>query len=327
MRSVASLILLGLVALAILGVLAVEVRAARNEAAAEAAYPPEGRIVEVDGRRVHAVMRGTGPDLVLIHGASGHVRDMTFGFMDRLTDRYRVTAFDRPGLGYTDRARDGLSRLFGGEGESPEEQARFLQAAARELGIERPIVLGHSFGGAVALAWALSDPEGTAAVVDVSGVAMPWPGGLGWQYRINGSALGGALLPPLVTAFPPERVVDTALVAIFAPGPVPEGYEEHLGVGLTLRRESLRANARQVAALRPHVVEMSARYETLDLPIEIVHGEADIIIPARIHAVPLSRIAPHANLVLLPGVGHMPHHSAPEAVVAAVDRARERAGL
>jgi pimeloyl-ACP methyl ester carboxylesterase len=252
---------------------------------------------------------------------------MTLGFMDRLTDRYRVTAFDRPGLGYSDRARDGLSGLWGREGESPEEQARLLQLASQELGIERPIVLGHSYGGAVALAWALTDPEGTAAVVDVAGVAMPWPGDLGWQYAVNGSALGGAVVPPLVAAFPPERIVDAALAAIFAPNPMPAGYEEHFGVGLTLRREALRANARQVSTLRPRVVEMSERYGTLTMPIEIVHGEADTIVPASIHSVPLSRIAPNANLVLLPGVGHMPHHSAPKEVVAAVDRARERAGL
>jgi pimeloyl-ACP methyl ester carboxylesterase len=325
MRLAARLLILA--AAALLGVAVVLWRSERQAAAAEAAFPPEGRIIEVQGRQVHAVTRGAGPDLVLIHGASGNLRDMTFGFMDRLTDRYRVTAFDRPGLGYTGRLRDDLGGLFSTAGESPMEQAALLQAAARELGIERPIVLGHSYGGAVALAWALSDPDGTAAVVDVSGVTMPWPGGLGWQYRINGSALGGALLPPLVAAFPPEWIVDAALVAIFAPNPVPDGYEAHFGVPLTLRAESLRANARQVNTLRPHVVGMSGRYGSLDLPVEIVHGDADTIVPLSVHSVPLSRVAPGANLTVLPGVGHMPHHSAPGAVVAAIDRARDRAGL
>ncbi len=325
MRSAASLV--ALAAILVLAAAVIAWRADRQAAQAEAAFPPEGQMVEVNGRRVHAVTRGTGPDLVLIHGASGHHRDMTFGFMDRLTDRYRVTAFDRPGLGYTDRLRDDLGDAVATAGESPMEQAALLQAAARELGIERPIVLGHSYGGAVALAWALSDPEGTAALVDVSGVAMPWPGGLGWQYRINGSALGGALLPPLVAAFPPDWIVDAALVAIFAPNPVPEGYEEHFGVALTLRAESLRANARQVNTLRPHVVEMSRDYGSLELPIEIVHGDADTIVPLSVHSEPLSRLAPGANLVILRGVGHMPHHSDPEAVIAAIDRARARAGL
>lgn len=300
-------------------------RADQREAEAAEIWPPEGVFIELDGRRVHAVTQGTGPDLVLIHGASGNTRDMTFRFMGLLADRYRVTAFDRPGLGYTDAAPAGGQ--FDTGGESPMEQAELLRAAAAELGIERPIVLGHSYGGAVALAWALGDPDGTAAVVDVSGVAMPWPGRLGWLYRANLPWLGRAVVPPVVAAFAPEWLVDRAVEATFAPDPVPDGYAEHLGTGLSIRRASFRENAAQVNALRDHIVEQSRHYGSLAVPLEIVHGEADSIVPATIHAVPLSRLVPDANLVLLPGVGHMPHHVAPEAVVAAIDRARARAGL
>jgi pimeloyl-ACP methyl ester carboxylesterase len=313
-------------ALALGGAGLVSWRAGRRERAALAAYPPEGRLVEVEGRRIHAVTRGEGPDLVLIHGASGSTRDMTFGLMGRLTDRYRVTAFDRPGLGYSE-AAPGHVGLFDRRGESPQQQAALLRAAARQLGIARPIVLGHSYGGAVALAWALGDLEGTAAVVDVSGVAMPWPGSLDLLYRINGSTFGGAGLPPLIVAFAPRRAVDAALGAIFEPNPVPPGYAEGFGVEITLRRASIRANARQINVLRRHIVEMSGHYASLPMPIEIVHGEADIIVPPTIHSFPLSRLAPGANLTMLPGVGHMPHHAAPDEVAAAIDRARARAGL
>lgn len=313
--------------LAATGVAVTEVRASLRERAALAAYPPEGVITEVDCRRVHSVTRGQGPDVVLIHGASGSTRDMTFGLMPRLAGRYRVTAFDRPGLGYTDRARPELDSLLLREGETPREQADLLREAARRLGIVRPVVLGHSLGGAVALAWALGDPEGTAAVVDVSGVALPWPGTLDLLYRVNGSTFGGAALPPLITAFAARGAVDAALRAIFDPDPVPHGYAEHFGPGLTLRRRSIRANARQVNSLRPAIVEQSAQYGSLPMPLEIVHGEADIIVPPTIHSMPLARIVPGANLVLLPGIGHMPHHAAPEEVVAAVDRAHARAGF
>jgi pimeloyl-ACP methyl ester carboxylesterase len=306
-------------AIAAAGVWATDWRAGRREARAEALWPTQGRVVEVEGRRVHAVTRGQGPDLVLIHGASGNVRDMTFDLMDRLADRYRVTAFDRPGLGYTDAGAE--------PGESPSDQALLLRAAARELGIERPIVLGHSFGGAVALAWALGDPEGTAAVVDVSGVAMPWPGTLNRLYRATSAGAGDILIPALVAAWAPEALVDQAIAATFAPNPVPDGYAAQFGAALAIRRDSFRENARQVNALRAHVVDMSRHYESLTMPIEIVHGEADTIVPLQVHSIPLSRLAPNAQLVILPGLGHMPHHNAPEEVVAAVDRARRRAGL
>ena len=211
--------------------------------------------------------------------------------------------------------------------ESPEEQAALLLAAATELGVERPIVLGHSYGGAVAIAWALNHPDRIAALVDISGVSMPWPGGLGALYRINGNPVGGAIVPPLIAAFAPETAIDRTLDAIFAPNPVPRGYAGTIGIGLSLRPDSFRANARQVNTLRPHVVAMSERYPTLDLPVEIVHGDADTIVPPEIHSQPFSQLVPGANLVMLPGVGHMPHHVDRDAVIAAIDRAAERAGL
>ena len=105
-------------------------------------------IVEVSGHRVHYVEKGNGPPLVLIHGASGNLRDWTYRAVDQLSRRYRVIAFDRPGMGYTPRIDSDGASIF--------EQAALLSAASRQLGAERPIVLGHSYGGAVALAWAAS---------------------------------------------------------------------------------------------------------------------------------------------------------------------------
>ena len=295
--------------------------------AAEAAFPPEGGFVEVDGRRVHYVMRGEGPDLVLIHGASGNSRDMTFRFMGMLEGHYRVTAFDRPGLGYTDRVDPSRAGPWDLRGETPREQADLLRGAAALLGIERPIVLGHSFGGSVAMAWALGDSEGTAAVVDVSGATLPWPGELNWTYRFTEGRWSGAVVPWLVAAWVPQRLVDRAIAGTFAPDRVPDSYAEALGAALAVRAASFRANARQVNALRAEVEAMAELYPTLRMPIEIVHGDADSIVGLELHSRPLAALVPGARLTVLPGVGHMPHHTDPEAVVAAIDRARERAGL
>jgi len=134
----------------------------------------------VDGTRVHYI--DTGPDnpdapaVVLIHGSSGNLNDWTFDIVGRLSDRYRVIAFDRPGLGYTDRISPAFEGAANTAAESPQQQAAFLKQAADTLGITRPIVLGHSYGGSVALAWGLDhDP---AALVIVSAASNPWPGGL-----------------------------------------------------------------------------------------------------------------------------------------------------
>ena len=305
----------------------VDRRADARAAAAESSFPPTGQFVTVDGRRVHAHIEGSGPDVVLIHGASGNTRDFTFAFVDRLKDDYRVIVFDRPGLGWSDRVSDAFGGPFNTAAESPLQQAAFLQAAADQLGVRNPIVLGHSYGGAVALAWGLNRPEDTAALVVVSGASNPWPGGLGPLYGIASSAIGGATLVPLISAYAPTGRVEATLDSIFAPQSAPEGYADYIGAGLTLRRETLRANARQVNSLRPHVVEMSSRYASLPMPVEIVHGTADDVVPIHIHSEPLARQIPDAVLTRLEGIGHMPHHAAPAAVEDAIHRAAARARL
>ena len=297
----------------------------RNDETIET-WPPIGELVTLEnGRRVHAFQTGSGPDLVLIHGASGNVRDFTFSFADRVKDRYRVTVFDRPGLGYTDRANARVEGAFNSDAETPYEQALMLKQAAEKLGVERPIVLGHSYGGAVAMAWGLEYEP--AALVVVSGATIPWSGGLGAQYRLLGSSLGGAIIAPIATAFATRSRIDTVTEAIFEPQPVPEGYLDYVGPGLTLKQTAIRANARQVNNLHEQVSEMAPRYETVTVPVEIVHGAVDEVVPPQVHAEPLNNLLPNSNLTLLEGIGHMPHHWAPEAVEAAIDRAAARAGL
>lgn len=316
LRRLVALSLLTSLAAAGCGVVA-EGRLATRKAEAEAAYPPTGRILSVEGLRIHADQRGAGPDVVLIHGASGNTRDFTFALADRLAREFRVTAFDRPGLGWSEDA--------GAVADDPAEQARILRLAAADLGLRRPVVVGHSYGGAVAMAWALADPAGTGAVVSLAGATMPWPGGLGPWYAVTGSDLGAATVVPLISAFVPLARAEKAIEGIFAPDPVPQGYGDYIGAGLTLRAASMRANARQVARLKPFLTEMSKSYAALQVPVELVHGTADTIVPASVHSEPLAKLLPKARLTLLPGVGHMPHHARQDEVVEAIRRAVQSA--
>ncbi|KGM87261.1 putative hydrolase or acyltransferase (alpha/beta hydrolase superfamily) [Roseovarius mucosus DSM 17069] len=294
-------------------------RARSHEARAEAAFPPEGQIITVQGHPVHAVVMGKGPDLVLIHGASGNTRDLTFDLAPRLAQDYRVIVLDRPGLGYTPR----INRT----GATITQQAALLQEAAAQLGADKPIVLGHSYGGAVALAWAVTQPDHIAALVNIAGAAEPWDTGLSTYYRVLSHPVLGPLVIPLLTAFVPDSRVEKAVQEIFAPQEPPAGYMDHIGAGLTLRRHSLRANALQRANLLGEIEALHTRYAEISVPVEIVHGTADTTVGVSIHSEPLAAQVKDAHLTVLDGVGHMPHHSAPEAVVSAINRAATRAGL
>jgi pimeloyl-ACP methyl ester carboxylesterase len=287
-------------------------RASAREAMALTAFPPSGQFVTVDGKRLHYEMAGTGPDIVMIHGASGSLRDLTFALRDRLTDRYRVTVVDRPGFGHSDPLEEISLRA----------QARHIKAGLADLGVRDPVVLGQSYGGSVALAWALEG--GPRALVLVGSPSLPWPGKLDPWYRLTSTAAGRAVAIPLASAFVPDGYVRRAIDSVFAPNAAPPGYDEWLGTPLTLRRSSLQVNTAQINALRAELVAMEPRYPSLGLPVELVHGSADTIVPVDIHSQPLSQLLANAMLTVIDGAGHMPHHSHADIVIDAIDRAALR---
>ena len=294
-------------------------KARRHEARAEASHPPEGEFLSVNGHLIHVIVRGQGPDLVLIHGASGSTRDMTFEMVKHLEDRYRLLIFDRPGLGYSDRVSNSGATLV--------QQAEILSEAAAQLDAHRPIVMGQSYGGGVALAWAVHFPDRLAALVPVAAVCSIWASPLDRLYRIMSHRFLGPIAIPLLTAFVSDSYVDKVMASIFTPQDEPKGFGAYFGPGLTLRRKTLRANALQRANLLDEIHTLYPQYAKISVPTEIVHGDEDITVPAWNHAERLATRVPGANLTLLPGVGHMPQHVAPRDVTAAIDRAAARAGL
>lgn len=299
--------------------------ASRAETRAEARFPPQGEVLDVAGARVHRWIAGSGPDVVLIHGASGNLRDFTFALAPMLARDWRVIAIDRPGHGHSGRGPGHADTVFGSRAESPFEQAALLSAVAAEAGADRPIVLGHSYGGSVALAWGLTRPA--AALVLLAPVSLPWDKRVNWFYSVPAHPLGSAVVAPLLAAYTSPRRIRASTDHAFRPQRAPQGYVDHIGAGLTLRRAALRANGRQVTALRGHIDRMTPLYARLDLPVEILHGAADETVPLAVHGIPLARRIRGARLTVLDGVGHMPHHVRPDAVAAALDRAGMRAGL
>jgi pimeloyl-ACP methyl ester carboxylesterase len=294
-------------------------RASAREAAAEAAYPPEGQFIDVNGQKVHVVVRGSGPDLILIHGASGSTRDVTFSLVEKLEQDYRVIALDRPGLGYTPRITKA--------GETLTQQADLLSDAARELGAQNPIVVGHSFGGAVALNWAVNHPDTMAAMVLLAAPSNPWTTPIDPLYRATSSKLGATFLVPLLTAFVPNSYVANAFSEVFEPQDAPDGYADYFGPGVTLRRHTMIANARQRTHLLPDIKALVPHYGDIDVPTEILHGDVDTIVGLPIHSALLVDQIKGANLTVLKGVGHMPQHVSQPEVIDAINRASVRAGL
>jgi pimeloyl-ACP methyl ester carboxylesterase len=292
-------------------------RAARR---AEAAHPPTGRFVEADGVRLHYIEAGHGSPVVLLHGNGASAADFAAsGLLSRLAESHRVIAFDRPGYGWSERPR---SRIW-----SADRQARLVADALDALGVERAIVLGHSWGTLVALALALRAPERVRGLALLSGPYFPEPRLDVWMFSPPALPVIGDVLrytgSPLVS-----RAIMPALFArIFAPKPVSRRFRERFSVGMAVRPSQLRASAAESALMMTGAARMASRYRDLAMPVAILTGAEDQMVPAA-QAARLHEAVAGSTLRLFPGVGHMMHYAVPRAVadeVAKLDRSAGRA--
>lgn len=283
-----------------------------------AAAPGEGawadrRFVEVDGVRLEYAERGTGgPPVVLLHGDGSMIEDfVTSGLPDMLAPRHRVVIFNRPGYGGSDRPRD---RVW-----TPEKQAALFARAFAALGIERPVVVGHSWGALVAAALALDHPGAARGLVLASGYFFPTARpdaalfgvnalpGVGDVARYTVSPLFGAVAAPGLISL------------VFAPAPVPERFSAGFPVRLTLRPSQIRASAEDTALLVPAAAALRHRYAGLRVPVVIVAGASDRVLDTWQHSARLHHEVAGSSLWVVPGLGHMVHHGAPAVVLNAVE--------
>ena len=278
----------------------------------ESQHPPIGATVPVNGETVHVIQEGeAGPPVLMIHGASANAREFTWTLSPRLRDEHRIFMADRPGHGYSDRP-DGAHDL----GVQAEQMAGVLDTLAPG---EKAVLVGHSFGGAVALRVALDRPELVKGLVLLAPVTHDWGGGgQAWYNSLAAPPVIGPMfsqLPPIVG---PGQLAG-GITSVFDPAPAPDAYSEKSAIGLLFRPKNFRANARDVKALEDQLAEQSKRYGELDLPITVFSGSGDTVISPKLHVGELKKQIP-VDLVILPHEGHMPHHGEGGAVADAIRR-------
>ncbi len=280
---------------------------------AEARYPPLGKILQVGGQKVHATDQGAGRPVIMIHGASGNVRDFTFDLTDPLSENYRVIAMDRPGFGYSTRSDEK-------EAWRPAAQAAQLRAAADAMGAENPILVGHSWGASVALAWALDAPDEIAGVVAVSGALMPWGTFANVANSLGVNELIVGYYNRSMTRRAETGGIEEFINRAFRPQSPPPGYIDYIGGELAVRDTTVQANGADLANTQTALRDLSSRYADLKVPLEVMHGDRDWLLGFDQHAAGISEAAPNVRVTRLPGVGHMAHHARPDVLAEAIGR-------
>ena len=286
---------------------------------AEREYPPSGQFVTVNGVRLHYIERGEGPPVVLLHGNVVTAEDfISSEVLDLIAKRHRVIAFDRPGFGYSDRPH--------GSAWSAGTQADLIRDAFAHLGINRPIVLGHSWGAAVALALGLNHPEAVRGLVLLSGYYYPTLRADVLFSAPTAIPILGDLLRYSVSPFIGKLMLPLLLKGMFAPLPVPARFTKSFPRDMPVRPGQIRAQSQDGVAMIPVALSMRHRYKELSMPIVIMAGAKDRVVKDS-QAVRLHEEIPNSILRLIPGVGHMVHYAVPDEVARAVEEAGKPATI
>ena len=248
--------------------------------------------VEVGGRTVAFRGRGDGPPLVLLHGAFSDSRDWE-PQLDGLSDELTVVAWDAPGCGGSfDPPAD-----FGLDG-----YADCLAGFIETLGLERPHVLGLSFGGGLAIELFRRHPGLVRSLVLASAYAG-WAGSLGREeaerrrdeFRRNAER-------------PLEDVVREFSTTLFTASVPRELVDEKIDIMIGATRSAgmlAMGNAFADADLRDVL-------PSIDVPPLLVYGSADQRSPVSPVGEALHAGIPGSRLVVIEGPGHVVNLEAPE---------------
>ncbi len=284
---------------------------------AERLVPPAGKFVEIDGNRIHFVDKGEGRPIVFVHGLGGqlhHFLHPTFP----LLPGFRLIALDRPGSGYSVRGADATARL--------PEQARAVADFVRELGLQRPLLVGHSLGGTIALTVAMNHPDSISGVVALAPLTHMEPEirvefkGLYIKSRLKRWLISRTTAVPTSLKYAPQT-----LDFVFGPQKYPEDYIVAGGGMLGLRPSHFFATASDIVAIEQDLAEIEKRYGEIAMPAAMMFGSADRVLDPVRHGLPMREKIPGLDFELIEGQGHMLQFMSRDQVIGMISRTADRA--
>jgi pimeloyl-ACP methyl ester carboxylesterase len=265
----------------------------------ERAFLPAGDWLELEGERIHYRTLGEGPPMVLVHGLGGQMRNFDYLPLQDLARRHRIVLMDRPGSGLSQRRDEAKAGI--------QAQGRLVAGFIRTLRFEqRPLLVGHSLGGAIALAVALQDPDCIAGLALIAPLThytpdIPLPfRALGIHTRWLRHLFAQVLAVPLGIAGG-----RATLAAVFAPEAPPQDFPQRGGAMLGLRPSAFIGSSTDMCAVQDDLPLQQERYGQLRLPVHVLYGDQDRILDWRIQGEGLRNKHAATRLELIGGAGHM----------------------
>lgn len=289
----------------------------RTAREAERLVPASGRFVDVAGNRIHYVDTGEGRPIVFVHGLGGQLHHFRHPLFPLLAG-YRLIALDRPGSGYSVRAAGATARL--------PEQADIVAGFIEALGLEKPLLVGHSLGGAVALTVALNHPGAVSGVVTLAPLThMEDEIRAEFRSLYITSKLKRWLVAQTVAVPTSLKYAPQTLDFVFGPQKWPEDYVIAGGGMLGLRPSHIYATSSDIVAIEKDLGEIEKRYGEIGMPAAMMFGAADRVLDYRRHGLPMREKIAGLDFDLAEGQGHMLQFMAGDRVAAMIKRIAAKA--
>ena len=253
-----------------------------------------------DGRLVHLRDEGPrdAPVIVLLHGSNADLHTWQ-PWVDALSDDYRVIRFDQRGHGLTGPAGDGDYTLtaFGAD----------IDAVTAALGVERFVLAGNSMGGAIAMGYALANPERLdgLVLVDASGAPIEREAEGNIAFRLAAMPGVGSVMSQLL----PRSLVERSLTQSVSNQDIVTG--EAVDRYWELARYPGNRDATRQRFSTPRSSFAAEEVGTMTVPTLVMWGEEDRLIPYEAAGWYMDNL-PNSTLANYPGIGHLPMEEAPQ---------------
>ena len=260
-------------------------------------YPPLGYFETIDNIKLHYTDEGSGQTVVLLHSQPANERQF-YLLKNQLKKNYRVISIDRPGMGYSENLKDKSSnRLMA--------QAELTSKLIQKITDDKPVVIGHSYGGALALEYALYDEKNIKGLITVNTASHPWKSDNIWlPFKIITSPFIGKIFSNTYAMIYGKLGISRTADENFPNNNPPINYIKNVGGELTLRPNTLQSYAYDAVNLKSALNIQYSKYSSLKIPITIIAGIGDRVTPNETHSFRLHEDVKHSLLIKVDGVEH-----------------------
>lgn len=270
------------------------------------------KTIEISGIKIRYLQIGEGQDIFLIHGSPGSIEDWE-PVIGALASHYRVTAYDRPGQGFSNAENIGYNL---------EHNAHIAFGLINKLNLKNVIVVGHSYGGGVIMALAVKNPHQIKAFITIGGATYPSGHINPILYLIKIPVLGSRLVA-LAARFIGPQMIKKGIIQAFKPNEniIPKNFV-NIRLKIWLQTKVLISTAREEMNLTSDLKKIIPAFGRISKKFFIIHGDEDTLVPKSC-SLKLHKVINNSKLLIYSNTGHQVQYVRPNSLVRIIKKAAE----